>query len=112
MPLTIERLGGDFLSTWGAGEFYSLCHYYQQNGDLMQDPEMCFLVVDNRKEGDDLTQLHVVPCTYQNASLGVYEESISFMSGRIGIYLSRLHGQHLQFAATWLSNIKQQGFLK
>lgn len=112
MPLTMERLGGDFVSIWGAGEFYSLCHCHKQNGNLMQDPEMCFLVVDNRRSSGDFKNIHIVPCMLQNAALGVYEESISFMSGRVGIYLPKMHTGHLGFAAIWLANIAQQGFIK
>ncbi|PWS33292.1 DUF6908 domain-containing protein [Pedobacter paludis] len=111
MPLTIENMGGHFPTMWGDGLFYSLCHYYEQQGDLMQDPEMCFLVVDNRKSLSEFEKLIIVPCSYQNASLGIYEESISFMSGRTSIYLPIMHRQHISFAQIWMGNILQQGFI-
>ncbi|MCX2476050.1 hypothetical protein OQZ33_17080 [Pedobacter sp. MC2016-05] len=111
MPLSIENMGGNFPTVWGNGHFYSLCHYCEQNGDLMQDPEMCFLVVDERKSADDYENLRVVPCSFQNATAECYEESISFMSERVSLYLPRLHEQHLEFAKIWLNNIVAQVFL-
>lgn len=39
MPLTIERLGDAY---GGQAALYSLCHYYEQNGDLMAD-QKCVL---------------------------------------------------------------------
>lgn len=111
MPLTIENMGGNFPMVWGNGHFYSLCHYYEQNGDLMQDPEICFLVVDNRKSDEDYEKIHIVPCSFQNATLGIYEESISFMSNTVALYLPRMQTSHISFAKFWLDNIAVQGFL-
>jgi len=111
MPLTIENMGGNFPTVWGNGQFYSLCHYYELNGDLMQDPEMCFLVVDRRESPHNYQAAQVVPCSFQNATLGIYEESISFMSASVSLYLPKMHEQHLQFAKIWLDNIFNQGFL-
>ena len=36
MDLVVEKIGEDE---------YSLCHYYEQNGDLMRDPEMTVRVI-------------------------------------------------------------------
>ena len=48
MPLTIEKIGEGIITPWGEGEQYSLCHYYEQNGDLMRDPEMCFVIAKHQ----------------------------------------------------------------
>jgi hypothetical protein len=59
MPLTIERLGDAY---GGNAGLYSLCHYYEQNGDLMQDPEMCFVFVDGRtSENKGCEKVQVAP---------------------------------------------------
>ncbi|WP_146202940.1 DUF6908 domain-containing protein [Pedobacter paludis] len=107
-PLTIEKLGGKFSSIWGKGHFYSLCHYCKRQGDLMQDPEMCFLVVDNREFPQDFESVHILPYSFQNALLGIYEESITFLSDSVGVFLPRKHSEHLDFATMWLENIKFQ----
>jgi len=111
MPLSVECMGGNFPTVWGMGHFYSLAHHFSQNGDVMYDPEMCFLVVDNRENPEETGALFVVPCSFQNSSLGIYEESISFMSSNVGLYLPKLHQAHLAFAKLWLKNIELQGFL-
>lgn len=41
MPLVIELIGEQVSTPFGIGKLYSLAHYYEQNGDLMRDPEMC-----------------------------------------------------------------------
>lgn len=112
MPLTLERIGGSIATAWGEAEQFSLCHYYGQNGDLLQDPEMCFLLADGEQVLSTYGTAMVSPYSYQNACLGVYEESVSFMGAGVNIYLPRLHYQHLAFAEIWLRNIKRQGFLK
>ena len=111
MPLTIEKIGENV--DWGVASLYSLCHYYVQNFDMMQDPEMCFIVVDQRRE--DLTafdQVKIVPYMYQQANLGIYEESISFVNNEMDKYDRTLQLHHVVFANQWLQNIQEQGFLK
>ncbi len=45
MPLSIENIG-----TGPRGlPAISVCHYGEQNGDLMRDPEMCFELVDDAR---------------------------------------------------------------
>ncbi|MDB5158717.1 MAG: uncharacterized protein JWR50_3424 [Mucilaginibacter sp.] len=113
MPLTIERVGENVDTYWGEASLYSLCHYYTENGDLMQDPEMCFIVADQREE--DLTALDkvkIVPYLYQQANLDIYEESISFVNNEMDKYDRTLQLHHVVFANQWLQNIQDQGFLK
>jgi hypothetical protein len=111
MPLTIEKLEENLLTPWGVGTTYSLCHYYEQNGDLMRDPEMVFIVVDNRSEEKDYENLHIYPKMYQQDNIGIYEESITIEFGKITSYIKAWQAAHVQFAQQWLSNIKEQGFL-
>lgn len=40
LPLTIEFIGKDK----DGNQLVSVCHYAKQNGDLMRDPEMVFMV--------------------------------------------------------------------
>ncbi len=111
MPLTIERVGEDIDTLWGNGSLYSLCHYYVQNGDLMQDPEMCFIVVDKRQDATAWEQAEIRPYLFQQANLGIYQESILFKGNRPDKYDRKMQADHTVFANQWLSNIEQQGFL-
>ncbi|MDB5158784.1 MAG: uncharacterized protein JWR50_3491 [Mucilaginibacter sp.] len=104
MPLTIEKIGEGITTPWGEGEQYSLCHYYEQNGDLMQDPEMCFIITSQ--------QNYIVPYLYTQAALGIYEESILIKNSQMLTYKRTLQLHHVVFANTWLRNIQAQGFLK
>lgn len=79
---------------------YSLAHYYDQNGDLMADPEMTFFVHENQSE------LFVYPASFRQDNLGIYEESI-FINGSWQIN-SKLQKEHATFANIWLKNIKNQ----
>lgn len=53
MPLTIENLG----YTFNGQPVYSMTHYYEQNGDMMRDPDMTFYV--DREQG------LIVPMTFR-----------------------------------------------
>ncbi len=110
MPLTMERLGDAY---GGQAALYSLCHYYEQNGDLMQDPEMCFVVVDGRTaEKSGFENVQVTPYYFAQANLGYYEQSIVFDNGILKSCDNEvLHGQ-TEFANIWLKNISGQGFLE
>jgi hypothetical protein len=46
MPLTLERIDSNIRTPFGTATLYSLMHHFRQNGDLMRDPEMTFLVID------------------------------------------------------------------
>lgn len=61
MPLSVERL-----LVFDIGSQYSFCHYYEQNRDLCQDPEMLFLRHNNGL---------IYPMMFQPAIPPIYEES-------------------------------------
>lgn len=92
MPLTVERVG-----SYDVGNVYSFCHYFEQNGDLCQDPEMCFIV----------NPLGVFPCMFQQAAPPVYQESI-FLEGAEWKCRRKLQSDHTNFANQWLRNIAEQ----
>jgi hypothetical protein len=110
MPLTIERIGEIYGQE---GSIFSLCHYYEQNGDLVQDPEMCFIVVDQReKDKTAFEKVMIVPYLYQQANLGIFEESMTLKNNAVANCDNDLQLEHVVFANQWLKNIEQQGFLK
>lgn len=111
MPLIVERIQENIITTFGGGTLYSLCHYYEQNGDLMRDPEMCFIVVDNRKKKNDYAAVGIFPQMYQLDSLGLFEESVTIDNGAITNCIKMWQKGQCSFANIWLKNIREQGFL-
>jgi len=92
IPLSVEKL-----STYDVGTMYSFAHYFNQNGDMCQDPEMCFIKTKLGK---------VYPCMFQQAIPPIYQESIFFDNG--WKCKTKMQKDHTQFANMWLINIKEQ----
>lgn len=104
MTLTVEMVerckvfGHDALD-------YSLCHYGELNGDLMRDPEMLFLVVE------DEAGWHVYPHYYRNDyAFGIERECLSYRDGELKVN-SAMQRDHAEFAAMWMGNLVGQGFV-
>ena len=112
MPLNFEKLEENILTPWGVAATYSLSHSYVQNGDLMRDPEMVFLVIDNRKNASDFEDISIYPTMYQQDNLGLYEESVTIANHQIQSFIKVWQYSHCNFANLWLKNIRAQGFLK
>ena len=93
MPLTVEIIG-----TTKMGREISLAHYYEQNGDLMADPEMIFL----EKNGE------FYPAYFKQDGLGLEKYSIKYDSEKMIGYNRALQKDQTQFANMWLKNIKYQ----
>ena len=98
MPLVIEWLG----KGPAGGDLIAISHTYVQNGDLMRDPEIVFLVTENEW----------TPVSFRNDSLGVYQESMIIEDGEIRYVRPKLIADLRSFARTWDRNIAAQGFLK
>lgn len=112
LPLTMEHIGSAVLKPFGTAELYSLCHYYKQNGDLMQNPEMCFAVVDGREKQDQYNEVVIVPYMYQQANIGLYEESMEIGFGGFVSFDTTLNKKHTDFANRWLDDIREHGYLQ
>lgn len=97
MPLSAEKI--DKASD---GELISFAHYFEQNGDLVQDPEMIFLVLN-----EDM----IFPVSIQH-SFGRLIEGIVFENGELkGVYPNQQEDM-TSFANMWLKNIKEQQGIK
>ena len=78
----------------------SVAHYYELNGDLCQDPEMCFEVAST-PDG-----LVFDPYMFQMAIPPVYQEVTNDAQG---VALAKqLH----QFATMWDANLRAQGLIE
>ena len=80
----------------------SVCHYGEQNGDTMRDPEMCF-------ELGFAAGPHLNPFYWRNDYLGV-EQWSRFIRDAHYCYHTLLHTEHERFAKLWDRNLQQQGF--
>lgn len=91
MAVSIDRL---------SERHYSIAHYYEQNGDLMADPDMTFFKADEGK---------VYPCTFQQDNLGVYRIGLDITpDGDIEHENGREQADQAAFANGWMRNIADQ----
>ena len=90
MDLCIEHIWGNRIS---------MSHYYQQNGDLMADPDM-ELIVDHENET-------IRSAAFQQDNLGIYQMAYSGDD----LIDQRLSKELDDFLSQWLDNIKNQGFI-
>ena len=102
MPLSIEDIGH---SPDGFRQI-AICHYGEQNGDLMRDPEMVFALQDI----DDFTIAE--PISFQNDYAGLYQEVYTYNGEGKRTHINpRLKKELVSFALLWFRNLKHQGFL-
>ena len=99
MTLTVENIGP------GPRRLpaLSLCHYGEQNGDAMRDPEMCFEMVI-----EDGRLKEVYPYYYRNDYAGTEEFA---QDGETGVIDARTVRKQKDFAEFWSRNLQEQGFV-
>ncbi|MBQ7009132.1 MAG: hypothetical protein IJN05_07950, partial [Ruminococcus sp.] len=92
--------GWDTLSVELNDNVFSIAHTYVQNGDLMYDPMISFIV--------DYENEKVIPISYENSGMGIYE-SYDPNAEPTPQSVQNINGV-LEFMDTWLDNIEQQGY--
>ncbi len=98
MPVHIEKIGTDIEFVCHDVDIYSIAHYFEQNGDLVPDPDMTFAV-------SRANSLLIWPLTYQD--MYNYNEGIYINNGKW--FINRRQQSFQQsFANKWLKNIKHQ----
>lgn len=91
MAVSVERTGA---ST------FSVAHYYEQNGDLLADPEMEF----HRDQLGDFYPMH-----FQQDNVGLYQECMRLDgTGRVTHLNQRTQTEQASFASLWMRNINEQ----
>ncbi len=90
MPLHVEVIGRH-----GHWPIFSLAHYYEQQGDLVCDPDVTFLVAD---------QVH--PLTFEQGGI-VRQVAVQFKGQAIHLN-EQLQGQITDFCNQWLRNVAEQ----
>lgn len=93
IPLTIEIL-------WTSEKLihFSICHYGEQIGDLMCDPEMIFVYWNDK----------FYPTYFKNDYVGKEDTSLQTNEMQITGINRKIYSGHLEFAEIWLKNIKEQ----
>ena len=89
----------EYIDNCNLGPMFSVAHYYEQNGDLMRDPEMCFI------KGEDG---EYYPYYYRLDRLGIEQDSLWYGEEGLKGWDSAMQKDHAMFANTWMRNIKQQ----
>jgi len=90
----------EYIEDTNWGPLFSVAHYYEQNGDLMRDPEMIFLRARDRK---------YYPTYFrQDGSLGLEQNSVIIESGTVKGFLPSIQDEHRDFANRWMQNIQDQ----
>ncbi len=101
MPLSVEEIG----SSGDGHPLVSLCHYGEQDGDLMRDPDLVFLF-HNVSDG-----AAAEPVSYRNDYLGISQEVYRYdEAGRRIHVVPTLKQDLMEFAESWFANLKDQGF--
>jgi hypothetical protein len=112
-PLNVELVEEEVTTiSKEKAKLYSVSHILKQSGGVMRDPEMCFIVVDNRKNPTDMHNVAVYPQLYRQDDLDLYEECVVIDQGVIKSYKPLWQEGHYLFATQWLKDIKEQGFLR
>jgi hypothetical protein len=96
MPLCVECLGAGPRGL----PLVSVTHYFEQNGDLLGDPDTTFEIDGERW----------LPVAYQQDSVALYQEVVTLSED--GVLIDRRLEQELRaFAELWDRNLLEQGFL-
>ena len=81
----------------------AMSHSYEQNGDLMRDPDM-----EIRIDGPEIMPGCVEALTYRLDSLGVYHE----VYPELGKVDPKRKRELNAFLCQWLNNLQDQGFFE
>mgnify|MGYP001366560216 CR=1 FL=1 len=102
MPLSVEYIG----QSADGNRLISICHYGEQNGDLMRDPDMVFEVYASPAPAT------AEPLSFRNDYMGLMQEVYRYDDdGKKTAVNPKLKQDLKSFARTWFSNLKEQGFL-
>ena len=89
----------ELLNRCKLGHLYSIAHYFEQNGDMMRDPDMEFI-----KGGDG----EYYPISFWQDSPPLRDEAVNWKDGEIVGYREQQQARLVTFANTWMKNIKEQ----
>ena len=94
MPVHVEHV-----KKCNLGQVFSIAHYYEQNGDLMRDPDMEFI-----QGGDG----EYYPISFWQDAPTIRDEPAKWIDGDIVSYNAPRQAALVTFANMWMRNIKEQ----
>jgi hypothetical protein len=101
LPLSVEEIG----FSEDGHRLVSLCHYGEQNGDLMRDPDIVFLF-HHLPHG-----AMAEPVSFRNDYLGIVQDVYRYdEAGRRTHVLPALKQDLQEFARAWFATLRDQGF--
>ena len=89
----------EYVTECSLGVIYSIAHYYEQNGDLMRDPDMEFI-----KGGDG----EYYPISFWQDAPIIRDEPVTWKDGEIKAFDPKRQAELATFGNTWMKNIKEQ----
>jgi len=89
----------EFTGTYGEASIFSVSHYGEQNGDLMCDPDMTFLLG---------TGGQVYPLSYRNDYAGVDQIAVRLETSSKIRFNEKLQYVLVGFAQDWFRSINDQ----
>ncbi len=110
MPLSVEDIGKS--GEWN--RLVSVCHYGEQNGDLMRDPDIVFMFHDLPANADVRGMEHLPaaePVSFRNDYMATCQEVYMYdEAGKRTHVVMRLKRELKDFCRTWFANLHEQGF--
>jgi hypothetical protein len=101
MPLSVEAIG----QSAEGNRLIAICHYGEQHGDLMRDPEMVFELFTH----GELSAAE--PLSFQNDYMNVFQEVYRYdEAGQKTHVNTRLKAELKSFGRMWFQNLRDQGF--
>ena len=101
LPLSVEEIG----TSRDGHRLVSLCQYGEQNGDLMRDCDLVFLVTDL------FDGVAAEPVSFRNDYLGIVQDVYRYdETGRRTHVVSSLKQDLKEFARAWFVTLRDQGF--
>jgi hypothetical protein len=101
IPLSVEEIG----SSEDGHRLVSLCHYGEQNGDLMRDPDIVFLF------HHFLDGMAAEPISFRNDYLGIVQDVYRYdETGKRTHVVPALKQDLKEFARAWFATLRDQGF--
>lgn len=97
MPVHVEILSSINFSGYPS-RIVSVSHYFEENGDLVPDPDMEFIIIDSKEPV-------IYPASFQNQLL--YDRAIEQADGR-WLYNRKTLAELTGFAEMWMKNIAFQ----
>ena len=87
-----------------AGKIVSVAHYFEQNGDLMRDPDCTFLISDGTFTGE----AGVFPISFRQDNMGIDQEAATVQEDGHILMHPNMQRDISTFCCQWMKNIQEQ----